>query len=218
MKVFIALLGCFLIVGCNSATTKARLNFPLSKSKQSRFEINTEALENAMDRYVKALKTSDPTNIPEYVIEIGENKAILKNIRIEGFSHIVTGLKVNVGMSSASVDINLFLPHLAASVESWESNFPVVFGQGDTGLIVNDLMVLLKIEYNYLSGFQPSKVFVKVGNATFHISGLQNNAEFSQEISNQVTEFLNTTVNTEEFHHQLEQIVDHFLQSITNTK
>ncbi|KAF5294052.1 hypothetical protein FQA39_LY13526 [Lamprigera yunnana] len=79
-------------------------------------------------------------------------------------------------------------------------------------------MVLLKIEYNYLSGFQPSKVFVKVGNATFHISGLQNNAEFSQEISNQVTEFLNTTVNTEEFHHQLEQIVDHFLQSITNTK
>ncbi|KAF5272418.1 hypothetical protein FQA39_LY07886 [Lamprigera yunnana] len=218
MKTFFVLVSCLVVLGCNSATTPVRTNTLHQRNVQPRFEIDVEALENAFNDFINQLKPFDPLDVPERVIEFGRNKATFKNIHVEGFTNIDTDLKVDVGILSADVGATLLLPKLVASVESWESDFPVAFGKGDATITINNLKLSINVEYSYFSGFKPSKVSIDIESADAHVTGIQNNAELSQEINNKIVEFLNTTINSEEFHSKLGQAIDRLLEAITKSQ
>ncbi|KAF5273598.1 hypothetical protein FQR65_LT04597 [Abscondita terminalis] len=213
MKV-IVIFGCLITFSASASYANQNiLNQKYLQKFQEREDLD-EIIENAINYLVGILKNFDPIDIPEYVVNIFEYNVVFKNIHVEGFSGIVPNVNVSIEILQTALNLSLSVTNLSASIESWESNFPLLFGKGEARVDIQDLKIYLHVLYKLFGGLSPSEFITSIEEANAWVTGVNNNEELSQQISNLLNYILNTFMNSKEFHDMLGPLLDTVLQNI----
>ncbi|KAF5273578.1 hypothetical protein FQR65_LT04576 [Abscondita terminalis] len=206
MKI-VALFACLLVVGVASGDVK---HFRRPINHNQRIEL-AGAVQTAINNFIQSL--SDPVDIAEQSVSALGYTATFKEIHVDGIHNLVVKVSVDV-LFSIKVRIGVTLKELNASVGSWESNFPIVNGNGKAGITLKNVAASLAVDLSLLGVAQPSKVSISVENADFVITGVQNNDVLSQSITDAVNHVLNVVANDPSVHVTIQGLIDLVLAGI----
>ncbi|KAF5273579.1 hypothetical protein FQR65_LT04577 [Abscondita terminalis] len=199
MKI-IALFACMLVFGTASAATKHYRH-------NERVEVGAP-IEQLINSIIQAL--SDPVHVDIISINILGYRVIVRDATRDGLHSVVVNVSVDVA-DSIKIRLGISVKEINMGVRSWESNLPVVYGNGTAQLSIKDASALLELELNRDHTAKPSNVEISVGSADYKITGVQNDEALSQMITDKVNNALNVVANDPAFHSKLEAIIDGIL-------
>ncbi|KAK5645859.1 hypothetical protein RI129_004323 [Pyrocoelia pectoralis] len=141
-------------------------------------------IEELFDKFVALLKRFDPVHIEsETFFDIFGMYLRVEHLHAEGFSNIISDFAVNTVYPEIEVKIKLSLPHIFASVESFDVSTPIIFGQGNASFSLKKGTGSITIVYSFEDGFKPPVIVASAESFNVDIVGLNNHAELRETIS-----------------------------------